>query len=268
MLATAAPAPALPAVKVDSAWVASARATRVAALSLRGVPAAAHVVLRCGGGGCPFQTKAVATHGAGRVSLTRVFRHVRLRVGARLDVRVSDSTGAVIVRFVVRSGRAPRKERTWVSLQPVPAPAPGAPAPVPGGPGGPSPGQGPAATGQRALDVAALYIGTPYAYGGARPETGFDAPGLVQWAYGQVGAALPRVADDQCRTGTPVARADLIAGDLVCFDDGTGYISHVGLYAGDARFLHAPHTGAVIGYNALSEPYYSARFAGGRRVTG
>ena len=89
----------------------------------------------------------------------------------------------------------------------------------------------------------------------------------MQWAYGQVGVALARVADDQCRTGAPVARADLLAGDVVCFDDGTGYISHVGLYAGDDRFLHAPHTGAVIGYNALSEPYYSARFAGARRVT-
>jgi cell wall-associated NlpC family hydrolase len=54
----------------------------------------------------------------------------------------------------------------------------------------------------------------------------------------------------------------------VCFDDGTGYLGHVGLYAGDDRFLHAPHTGAVIGYDALTEPYYSARFAGGRRVTG
>jgi hypothetical protein len=184
MLATPAPAPALPAGKVDSAWVASARATRVAALSLRGVPPAAHVVLRCGGSGCPFQTKAVATHGARRVSLTRLFRQARLRVGARLDVRLSDSTGALVVRFVVRSGRAPRKERTWLSLLPVPAPAPGTPAPVPGSPGSPPPGQGPAATGQRALDIASLYIGTPYAYGGARPETGFDAPGLVQWAYG------------------------------------------------------------------------------------
>jgi cell wall-associated NlpC family hydrolase len=268
MLATAAPAPALPAVKVDSAWVASARATRVAALSLRGVPPAAHVVLRCGGSGCPFQTRAVATHGARRVSLTRLFRQARLRVGARLDVRVSDSTGALVVRFVVRSGRAPRKERTWQSLQPVPAPAPGAPAPVPGSPGSPPPGQGPAATGQRALVIASLYIGTPYAYGGATPETGFDAPGLVQWAYGQAGVALPRVADEQCRTGAPIARADLLPGDVVCFDDGTGYISHVGLYAGDERFLHAPHTGAVIGYDALTEPYYSARFAGGRRVTG
>jgi cell wall-associated NlpC family hydrolase len=268
MLPAAAPAPALPTVKVQSAWVASARTTRVASLSLSGIPPAAHVVLRCGGGGCPFQTKAVATHGAGRMSLTRAFRHVRLRVGARLDVRVTDSTGALVVRFVVRSGRAPTKERTWLSVQGMPAPVPGAPAPVPGSPGSPPPGQGAAATGQRALDVASLYIGTPYAYGGARPETGFDAPGLVQYAYAQAGVALPRVADDQCRTGAPVARADLLPGDVVCFDDGSGYISHVGLYAGDDRFLHAPHTGAVIGYNALSEPYYSARFVSGRRVTG
>jgi hypothetical protein len=265
MLAAPAPTPALPAVKVQSAWVASARATRVASLSLSGIPPAARVVLRCGGGGCPFRTKAVATHGAGRVSLTRAFRHVRLRVGARLDLRVSDSTGALVVRFVVRSGKTPTKERTWVSVQGAPPPAPGAPPPVPGGPGSPPPGQGPATTGQRALDVASLYIGTPYAYGGASPETGFDAAGLVQYAYAQAGVALPRVADDQCRAGAPVARADLLPGDVVCFDDGTGYLGHVGLYAGDDRFLHAPHTGAVIGYNALSEPYYSARFAGGRR---
>ena len=172
-----------------------------------------------------------------------------------------------MVRFVVRSGRAPTKQRTWVSLQGAPAPAPGTPPPVPGGPGSPPPGQGPATTGRRALDVASLYIGTPYAYGGASPETGFDAAGLVQYAYAQAGVALPRVADDQCRAGAPVARADLLPGDVVCFDDGTGYLGHVGLHAGDDRFLHAPHTGAVIGYNALSEPYYSARFAGGRRYS-
>jgi cell wall-associated NlpC family hydrolase len=246
--------------------VASARTTRVAALSLSAIPSGAQVVLRCGGGGCPFRTKVVVTHGARRVSLTRAFRHVRLRVGARLDVRVSDSTGALVVRFVVRSGRAPTKQRTWLSLEAVPPPDPGTPAPAPGSPpGSPPAGQPGASVGQRALDVASLYIGTPYVYGGARPETGFDAPGLVQFAYAQAGVALPRIADDQCRAGATVARADLRPGDVVCFDDGTGYISHVGLYAGDDRFLHAPHTGAVIGYNALTEPYYSARFAGGRR---
>ena len=129
---------------------------------------------------------------------------------------------------------------------------------MPGGPGSPPPGQGPATTGQRALDVASLYIGTPYAYGGASPETGFDAAGLVQYAYAQAGVALPRVADDRCRAGAPVARADLLPGDVVCFDDGTGYRPRRPL-RGRRPLPARPHTGAVIGYNALSEPYYSAR---------
>ena len=123
MLATAAPPPALPALKVQSAWVASARTTRVAALSLSGVPPAARVVLRCRGGGCPFKVKAVGTQGAGRISLTRAFRHVTLRVGAALDVRVSDSSGTLLVRFIVRSGRAPAKQRSWLTSQPPPVPS-------------------------------------------------------------------------------------------------------------------------------------------------
>jgi cell wall-associated NlpC family hydrolase len=267
MLATAAPAPALPAVKVNSGWVASARTTRVAALSLSGVPSTARVVLRCRGGGCPFKAKTVATHSAARVSLTRSFRHVALRPGAQLDVRVSDSTGTLLVRFRVRRGKAPVKERSWLGApQPVvlvpSAPAPGSP------PGGPPVGQPGSSKGQQALDVATTYVGTPFVWGGASPATGFDDAGLVQYAYAQAGIALPRVADDQCHAGAPVSRAFLLPGDVACFADGSGYVDHVGLYAGDDRFLHAPHTGSVVGYNALSEPYYSARFAGGRRFTG
>jgi cell wall-associated NlpC family hydrolase len=268
MLAPAPPPPALPAVKVDSAWVVSSRVTRVASLSLRGVPSGARVALRCRGGGCPFATKAVATHRRARVSLTRPLRRVSLSVGARLDVRVSDATGTLLVRFTVRSGRAPARQRTWLAIEQAPGPGPGAPPPTTAGPppGGPAPGQPAASKGQQALDVATQYVGTPYAYGGATPQIGFDAAGLVQYAYGQAGVALPRVADDQCRVGAPVARAELLPGDVVCFADTTGYVDHVGLYAGDGQFLHAPHAGAVVGYNALAEPYYSQRFAGGRRV--
>jgi cell wall-associated NlpC family hydrolase len=268
MLALAAPPPALPAVKVSTEWVVTARATRVGSLSLGGVPAAARVTLRCRGAGCPFASKAVPTHRARKVSLTRALKGARLRPGAHLDVRVSDATGTLVVRFTMRSGRAPAKQRTWLSVaeQPPPSPAPGPPAPGPGQPpGSPAPGRPGVTKGQQALDVAKLYAGTPFVYGGASPQTGFDDAGLVQYAYGQAGVALPRVASDQCQAGTAVARADLLPGDVVCFDDGTGYIGHVGLYAGDGQFLHAPHTGAVIGYNALTEPYYSARFSGGRR---
>ena len=166
MLATAAPAPALPALKVDSGWVASARTTRVAALSLSGLPSAARVVLRCRGGGCPFRAKTVATHGEARVSLTRSFRHVVLRPGAQLDVRVSDSTGTLLVRFRVRRGKAPVKERSW---QGAPRPivlVPGAPAPG-SPPGGPPVGQPGSSKGQQALDVATAYVGTPFVWGGA-----------------------------------------------------------------------------------------------------
>lgn len=268
MLATTAPPPALPAVKVQSAWVASARTTRVKAMSVSGVPATARVVLVCRGGGCPFHRKPVATHGATRVSLTRAFRHVRLRLDAQVDVRVSDATGTMLVRFLMRRGKPPVKERWWldppkvivVGPAPAPAPAPGTP------PGSPPAGQPGASKGQQALDVATAYVGAPFVYGGASPQMGFDDAGLVQYAYAQVGIALPRVASDQFGAGIAVARADLLPGDLVFFQDPTGYVHHVGLYAGNGNFLHAPHTGAVIGYNALTEPYYAAQFAGGRRV--
>ena len=77
--------------------------------------------------------------------------------------------------------------------------------------------------------------------------------------------ALPRVAADQFRTGAPVARADLIAGDVVCFDDYAATSVTSASTPATSASRHAPHTGAVIGDSALSEPYYSARFAGGRR---
>jgi hypothetical protein len=158
------------------------------------------------------------------------------------------------MRFIVRSGKAPAKQRSWLAPQPAPpVPRPPAPAP-PGGepPAGPPASQPGPSTGRQALDIAAGYVGAPFVWGGASPATGFDDAGLVQYAYAQVGVALPRVADDQFRVGTAVARADLLPGDLVFFQDPSGYVDHVGLYAGDGQFLHAPHTGAVVSYDALS----------------
>ena len=116
--------------------------TRVAALSLSGVPSGARVVLRCRGGGA--RSRQSCHRGAPRVSLTRAFRHVRLRVGANVDVRVSEAAhGDVAVRFIVRSGKPPAKQRSWLALQPPP-PAPGPPLPAPPGgepPAGPPAGQ-------------------------------------------------------------------------------------------------------------------------------
>ena len=125
-----------------------------------------------------------------------------------------------------------------------------------------------APVGQRALAVAQQYRGTPFHFGGASPETGFDDDGLVQYAFGQAGVTLPRVAYQQIGLGTAVTLANLQAGDLVFFDDGTGFIYHVGIYEGSSSFFHAPSTGDVLKSNSLNEPFYAGRFAGGRRISG
>ena len=108
--------------------------------------------------------------------------------------------------------------------------------------------------------------GTPYHFGGASPQTGFDCSGLAQYAYGQSGVSLPRVAADQYTVGQPVDRASLQPGDLVFFHDSTGYIHHEAIYLGGDNFIQAPHTGDVVKISSLDDPYYAGQFAGGRRV--
>jgi cell wall-associated NlpC family hydrolase len=124
----------------------------------------------------------------------------------------------------------------------------------------------PSAAAQNAIQVASQYLGTPYHFGGASPATGFDCSGIAQYAYGQSGVTLPRVAADQFKVGQPVDRTQLQPGDLVFFRDSTGYIHHEGIYLGNDRFLHAPHTGDVVKISSLDDPYYAGQFAGGRRM--
>jgi cell wall-associated NlpC family hydrolase len=118
-----------------------------------------------------------------------------------------------------------------------------------------------------ALREAMKFKGTPYLWGGSRPQTGFDCSGLVQWAYAKQGIQIPRVTDQQilASNGSSVDRKDLVPGDLVFFRDPSGYVHHVGISMGGDKFLHAPHTGDVVKESSLDEPYYSEQFAGGRR---
>jgi len=267
-------APPPVAVRVEGSWAATATATRVRALSLTGLPPGAQVRMRCRGRGCPFRRRTLPTGGARRLSLGRRLRNVRLRPGAVLEIVVSAPGRApTMVRFTMRRGRPPVRRRFTLPVRggpPVlPAPAPPAPGPPAGstGPAAPPPEGNPTASrGEQALGIAARYLGTPFAFGGASPATGFDDSGLVQYAYGQVGVALPRVASEQVAVGARVARADLRAGDLVFFQDSNGFVAHVGLATGDGRFLHAPHTGDVIRYESLATPFYAASFADARRV--
>ena len=76
---------------------------------------------------------------------------------------------------------------------------------------------------------------------------------------------IPRIAADQAKVGQPVDRDSLQPGDLVFFQDSTGYVHHVGMYLGNDKFIQAPHTGDVVKISSLDEPYYAGQFAGGRR---
>jgi soluble lytic murein transglycosylase-like protein len=96
----------------------------------------------------------------------------------------------------------------------------------------------------QAVSIASQQIGTPYVFGGEKPG-GFDCSGLVQWTYKQLGVDLPRTAAEQGRTGTAVSPADARPGDLVYFDR-SGPVDHIGIYAGNGKWVVAPHTGANV----------------------
>ena len=117
-----------------------------------------------------------------------------------------------------------------------------------------------------ALAEARKYLGTPYLWGGSKPSTGFDCSGLMQWAYHEAGISIGRVTTQQIHDGVAVDRAHLRAGDMVFFQDSKGYVHHVGMYIGNDKFLHAPHTGDVVKISSLNDSYYAHQFAGGRRV--
>jgi NlpC/P60 family len=118
-----------------------------------------------------------------------------------------------------------------------------------------------------AVAEAKKYLGTPYLWGGSKPETGFDCSGLMQWAYAKAGIEIPRVTYDQieAENATEVDRQDLRPGDLVFFADASGDVHHVGMSLGGDKFLHAPRTGDVVKISSLNDSYYASEFAGGRR---
>ena len=79
------------------------------------------------------------------------------------------------------------------------------------------------------------------------------------------GLNLPRSSTQQYQTGTPISRSSLQRGDLIFFATAGGKrVSHVGIYAGDGRFIHAPKSGGKIGFESLSNTYFSRRYVGAR----
>ena len=114
------------------------------------------------------------------------------------------------------------------------------------------------------LEYAAQFLGTPYVYGGSTPS-GFDCSGFTSYVFKNTVGSIPRVAQSQFDATTRVSREELLPGDLVFFGSSASSISHVGIYVGDGKFIHSPHTGDVVKYDSLSG-YYSNRFQGGGRV--
>ena len=101
---------------------------------------------------------------------------------------------------------------------------------------------------------------------GSSPRHGFDCSGLVQHVYREaLGIELPRTSREMGMRGTKVARADLAPGDLVFFQTGRHPNSHVGIYIGRGRFVHAPSSGSIVRVEAIDKRYWMKRFNGGRR---
>jgi len=133
------------------------------------------------------------------------------------------------------------------------------------------PARGPKGEIAAANDVlfrAMALVGTPYRWGGNSPAGGFDCSGLVDYIYrNATGLELPRTSGEMADMDAHKVKrmTQLVSGDLVFFDIG-GRISHVGVYVGKGRFVHAPNSGGTVRLDDIDGPYWAEHFAFGKRV--
>jgi cell wall-associated NlpC family hydrolase len=115
------------------------------------------------------------------------------------------------------------------------------------------------------VSTAKSFIGVPYSWGGTSPQQGFDCSGLTLAVYKLNGLNLPRSSKDQFTVGTPISRSQLSKGDLVFFATSQGKkVTHVGIYTGEGRFIHAPGKDKRIRYDTLLRGYFKTHFLGAR----
>jgi murein DD-endopeptidase len=108
-------------------------------------------------------------------------------------------------------------------------------------------------------------LGAPYQWGGAGP-TAFDCSGLVRFVHEQLGIAVPRTAAEQFSAARRVKINGLEPGDLLFFKINGARVSHVAIYTGEGRFIHAPQTGRPVELRTLDDQYYRPRLAGAGRL--
>lgn len=112
-------------------------------------------------------------------------------------------------------------------------------------------------------------IGIHYKYGGTAPESGLDCSGLVRYVFKQVwGKDLPRTSKEISQVGQNVDTQDLRPGDLVFYNTLRRSFSHVGIYLGDNKFIHAPSPGGQVRIESMELDYWKKRFNGARRIDG
>lgn len=120
---------------------------------------------------------------------------------------------------------------------------------------------------QSTLETALEYLGIRYKWGGEDPETGFDCSGFVRHVFNEsLGLLLPHNARAMSKEGEKVDKAELKPGDLVFFNTMRRAFSHVGIYLGNNLFIHAPHKGAKVRIEDMSDRYWGRRYNGARRI--
>jgi cell wall-associated NlpC family hydrolase len=119
--------------------------------------------------------------------------------------------------------------------------------------------------GEIAARTAERFVGIPYRWGGNNVVEGLDCSGFVRAVYNLCGVNIPRTAREQFQVGDAVARDELMDGDLVFFGSASNQISHVGIYVGHGRFVHAPRRGDDIKISSLDEDYFARKYRGAKR---
>ena len=121
-------------------------------------------------------------------------------------------------------------------------------------------------TGAMILAEAQKYLGSPYVYGGSTPA-GFDCSGFVYYVLKQLGFSPTRTPAAQFNMGTTVSKNNLKVGDIVFFaGTAASGVSHVGIYAGNGQFIHAPNSRSTVSYSDLTTGYWAQHYHGARRV--
>ena len=175
------------------------------------------------------------------------------------------SPPSVLQAPVVEARQSPAVTSTPFSLPRPAAPTPGPSKPVP--PPAPAAEAAAASRGDDLLFQAIAAAGIDYRNGGRNYQTGFDCSGLVAFVFREAyGLDLPHNSRAQSAYGEPVDAGNLQPGDLVFFNTQRQPYSHVGIYLGEGKFIHAPRTGSRVRTESMQTRYWATRFDGGRRI--